>query len=335
MEYRLLGPTGIRVSKLCFGTMSFGDAADEATSAAMYRRCREAGINFLDCANVYAAGRSEEILGKMIAGERNRLVVTSKVGFPMGEDPNDRGLSRRHVLASVEASLRRLGTDRLDVLFVHRFDLETPIEETLRALDLLVHAGKVLHVGASNWAAWQIATGLGISALHDLPAFACIQPMYNLAKRQAEVEILPLARARGLGVITYSPLGGGLLTGKYGVERRPEHGRLVENEMYRARYGTEVYYQTAERFAAYAKERAVHPATLAVAWVARHPAVTAPIIGARNIEQLEPSLAAADFEMDDQTYAEVSALSPTPAPATDRTEEQAGLAYKGSAERYR
>jgi aryl-alcohol dehydrogenase-like predicted oxidoreductase len=335
MEYRLLGRTGIRVSRLCLGTMSFGDVADEATSAAIYKRCREAEIDFFDCANVYSAGRSEEILGKLIAAERDRIVLTSKVGFPMGTGPNDRGLSRRHIRSSVEASLKRLGTDRLDVLFVHTFDPDTPIDETLSALDLLVRQGKVLHTGASNWAAWQIAKGLGISALLDLPAFSCVQPMYNLAKRQAEVEILPLAHAEGLGVITYSPLGGGLLTGKYGVGKRPERGRLVENDVYRTRYGAGSYYETAERFAAYAEQRGVHPVTLAVAWAAHHPAVTAPIVGARNVEQLEPSLAAADYPMDEETYAELSALSPAPPPATDRTEEQAGLAYKGSEEKYK
>jgi aryl-alcohol dehydrogenase-like predicted oxidoreductase len=335
MEYRLLGRTGIRVSRLCFGTMSFGDVADEATSAAMYRRCREVGINFFDCANAYSAGRSEEILGKLIAEERDRIVLTSKVGFPMGADPNDRGLSRRHIRSSVEASLKRLNTDRLDVLFVHTFDPDVPIDETLRALDLVVRQGKALHIGASNWTAWQIAKALGISAMLDLPTFSCIQPMYNLAKRQAEAEILPLATAEGLGVITYSPLGGGLLTGKYGVERRPDRGRLVENDLYRARYGEDRYYETAERFVACAKDRGVHPVTLAVAWVAHHPAVTSPIVGARNVDQLEPSLAAAECPMDAETYAELSALSPHPPPATDRTEERIGLAYKGSEERYK
>jgi len=335
VEYRFLGRTGIRVSRLCFGTMSFGDIADEATSAAMYRRCREAGINFIDCANVYSAGRAEEILGRLIASERDRIVLTSKVGFPMGEDPNDRGLSRWHILASVEASLRRLNTDRLDVLFVHTFDPDTPMEETLCALDLLVRQGKTLHVGASNWAAWQVARALGLSALHDLSAFACVQPMYNLVKRQAEVEILPLARAEGLGVITYSPLGGGLLTGKYGVGVRPERGRLVENEMYRARYGAESCFDTADRFTSFARERGVHPVTLAVAWVGHHPAVTSPIIGARNVEQLEPALAAADFVMNEDLYAELSGLSSSPPPATDRTEEQVGLVYRGSEEKYK
>ncbi|MFC2078517.1 aldo/keto reductase [Candidatus Bipolaricaulota bacterium] len=335
MNTRLLGRTGIRVSNLCFGTMSFGGAADESTSGAMYRRCREAGINFFDCANVYSGGAAEEILGKLMKTERNELVITSKVGFPMGDGINDRGLSRRHILSSVEASLTRLGTDRLDVLFVHTFDPDTPMEETLRALDTLVRDGKVLHVGASNWAAWQIALSLGISACEGLPAFACIQPMYNLVKRQAEVEILPLAASENLGVISYSPLGGGLLTGKYGTAKKPEAGRLVDNTMYATRYGQSQYYETAERFEAVAQDQGVAPVTLAVAWAAAHPAITAPIIGARNAEQLEASLAAADYPMTPELYANIAALSPTPPPATDRTEEQLGVAYKGSTENYR
>ena len=335
METRLLGRTGVRVSNLCFGTMSFGGAADESTAAAMYYRCREAGINFFDCANVYSSGVAEEILGNLIKAERDQLVITSKVGFPMGEGVNDRGLSRRNILASAEASLKRLGTDRLDVLFVHTFDPNTPMEETLRALDTLVRDGKVLYTGVSNWAAWQIALSLGISACEGLPSFACIQPMYNLVKRQAEVEILPLAVSEDLGVISYSPLGGGLLTGKYGTSRKPDQGRLVDNTMYATRYGNAQYYETAERFEAFARERDISPATLAVAWVAANPAITTPIIGARNIEQLEESLAAADFAMTPDLYNEITALSPTPPPATDRTEEQLGVAYKGSTENYR
>lgn len=335
MEYRWLGRTGIRVSTLCFGTMSFGDAADEEGSAAMYRRCRDAGINLFDCANVYAAGRSEEILGRLIADERDEVVIMSKVGFPMGGGINDVGLSRRHLIASVEASLRRLGTDRLDILFLHRFDPHTPIDETLHALDRLVRDGKVLYTGASNWTAWQVAKALGIAALRDLPAFACIQPMYNLAKRQAEAEILPLAEAEGLGVVTYSPLGGGLLSGKYGVDVRPQHGRLVDNAMYRARYEGRAYDDLASRFVARANEMGMHPVTLAVAWVARHPAVTAPIVGARSVEQLEPSLAAAAFALDEAAYEALSGLAPGPPPATDRSEERVGFAYRGSDERYR
>ncbi len=334
MDVRVLGSTGIRVSRLCFGTMSFGDAADEVTSQALYRRAREAGINFFDCANVYSAGHAEEILGRLIAPERNQVVVTTKVGFPMGSDPNARGLSRRHIQSSVEESLRRLRTDRVDVLFVHTFDPETPIEETLRALDDLVRQGKTLHVGVSNWAAWQIATALGTSRRHDWTAFSCVEPMYSLVKRQAEVEILPLCRAEGLGVITYSPLGGGLLSGAYGKGRSPESGRLVKNRMYKARYGEDLYFDVADRFVALAREIGVHPATLAVAWVAAHPAVTAPILGARSVEQLLPSLAAAEWTISNEVYARVAALSPTPPLATDRAEEQRGVAYSGSAETY-
>jgi len=335
MEHRLLGRTGLRVSALCFGTMSFGDMADEAASAALYRRAREAGIDFFDCANVYSAGRAEEILGRLIAGERQRVVLATKVGFSMGQDPNDRGLSRRHILQSVEASLRRMGTDRVEILFVHTWDDSTPIDETLRALDLLVRRGKVLYLGVSNWAAWQIATALGTSARDSLASFACVQPMYSLVKRQAEVEILPFACACGLGVVSYSPLGGGLLSGKYGTRRRPPRGRLVDNRMYAARYGQDAYYAAADAFTDVAKDLGVHPATLAVAWVKAHPAVTAPILGARSVEQLEPSLAAADFVMSDEVYARLSALTPTPPPATDRTEEQRGIAYGGSQEKYK
>ena len=236
MEYRTLGRTGVQVSRLCFGTMSFGGDADEATSAAMFRRCRDAGINFFDCADVYQAGRSEEILGRVMAGERDELVITTKVHFPMGPDVNQRGLSRRHIMQAVAGSLRRLATDRIDLYFVHGFDERTPIDETLRALDDLVHQGKVLYLGVSNWAAWQIAKALGLSALHDLARFECIQPMYNLVKRQAEVEILPLALSEQVGVISYSPLGSGLLSGKYGPGMQAERGRLMENQMHRTRY---------------------------------------------------------------------------------------------------
>jgi aryl-alcohol dehydrogenase-like predicted oxidoreductase len=335
MEYRLLGRTGLRVSALCFGTMSFGDMADETTSAALYHRAREADVDFFDCANVYSAGRAEEILGQLVASERNRVILTTKVGFPMGEDPNDRGLSRRHILQSVEASLRRLATDRIEILFVHTFDPMTPIEESLQALDLVVRQGKALYIGASNWAAWQIATALGVSRCESMAAFSCVQPMYNLVKRQAEVEILPLTRAAGLGVVSYSPLGGGLLSGKYGTSRRPERGRLVENALYAARYGSEDYYHAAEGLAALARELSIHPATLAVAWVKAHPGLTAPIVGARTVEQLEPSLAAAGFSMSDELYARMAALAPAPPPATDRSEEQRGVTYGGSAQRYR
>ena len=327
MKYRTLGKTGVRVSCLCMGTMSFGGDADSETAAAMFHRCREVGINFFDTANVYNGGRAEEVLGKLIADCRDEIVLASKVNFPTGDDINACGLSRRHIMLAVEASLKRLGTDRLDLYFVHALDPNTPMEETLRALDDLVHQGKILYPAVSNWAAWQIAKALGISAREGLARFECIQPMYNLVKRQAEVEILPLAQAEQVGVISYSPLGGGLLTGKYGTTRRPDKGRLVENTMYEQRYGLPVYYDIAERLTGHAQERGLHPASLAVAWVMSHPALTAPIIGARNVQQLEASLGALDISMTPEWRAEISALSVEPPPATDRLEEKSGLVY--------
>ncbi len=322
MEYRTVGKTGIQVSNLCFGTMSFGGDADEETSKAMYKRCREAGINFFDTADVY--GRSEEILGECIAPERDKIVLTSKVFWNTGADVNAKGLSRKHMMQGIENSLRRLKTEYIDFYFVHDFDEQTPIEETLRTLDDLQRQGKILYPAVSNWAAWQITKALGISAKKQLARFELIQPMYNLVKRQVEVEILPMAVSEQIGVITYSPLGAGLLSGKYGVNKRPEQGRLVQNARYHDRYGANEDFVTAEQFAKYAGNHDVKPATLAVAWVMANPAITAPIIGARNLNQLEDSLAAADFRMTPELYAEISNLSRTPSPATDRTEVLTG-----------
>lgn len=321
MEYGILGRTGVKVSQLCFGTMSFGDIADEAESAKMFNRCRDIGINFFDCANVYAGGRSEEILGNLIADCRDEIVLTSKVVSKAGDDINARGASRRHIQLAVEDSLRRLKTDRIDVYFLHHHDNDTPIEETLRALDDLVRQGKILYPAVSNWSAWQIMKAQGIAKYEGLARIECLQPMYNLVKRQAEVEILPLAKNEGIGVIPYSPLGGGLLTGKYTPTNKPDSGRLVENQMYMKRYGVDDYYETAADFTVHAQERGVHPATLAVAWVMANLAVTAPIIGARNLEQLNASLAAIEVDMTDEWYAEIAALSYTPPPANDRLEE--------------
>ncbi len=322
MKYVPLGRTGVQISERCFGTMSFGGDADEAESGRMYAACREAGINFFDCADGYTRGEAERILGRLMAHERDDLVVTSKCFVPMGEDINAQGANRRHILQAVEASLTRLGTDRLDVLFMHRWDMGVPLEETLRALEKLVADGKVLYLGASNYAAWQVATGLGISARMGWPRFDVLQPMYSLVKRQVEAEILPLARAEGLAVMPYSPVGGGLLSGKYGPGTRPDAARIITNPEYAKRYGEDWVYDVAERFTGFAQARGVHPVSLAVAWAAAHPDVTCPIIGARSLEQLQPSLDSVDIDMTDELRAEISALSRTPPPATDRLEEQ-------------
>jgi aryl-alcohol dehydrogenase-like predicted oxidoreductase len=317
-----LGRTGLSVSELCFGTMSFGGDADEAEAGRLYRACRDAGITFFDCANVYNGGRAEEILGRLIAQERDQLVITSKVGMPLSDGgPNDSGSNRRHITRAVEDSLRRLNTDRLDIYFLHKWDPHTPIEESLRALEDLVRAGKVLHIGASNFAAWQLAKSLGLQDQNGWSRFDIIQPMYNLVKRQSEVEILPLAQAEDLAVISYGPNAGGLLTGKYRSGQRPDGTRLVQNTMYSKRYDVPWYYETAEAFTALADARGDHPVSLAVAWAAHHPGITCPIIGARNVDQLQASLESVNVEMTDALWREIAALSQQPASATDRNEE--------------
>lgn len=322
MKYRYFGQTGVKISQYGFGTMSFGDIADEKMSKAMFHRCREAGINFFDCANVYGGGRSEEILGECIRDCREEVVITSKVYFPTGDDVNARGASRKHIRAAVESSLRRLNTGYIDVYYIHRFDEMTALEDTLRTLDELVSEGKILYPAVSNFAAWQVEKALGIAAKEGFARVECIQPMYNLVKRQAEVEILPMAGAENLAVTPYSPLGGGLLTGKYGENKRPDTGRLMENKMYEVRYGADWNYKVAGQFTGFAREHGHSPVPLALAWVESHPAVTAPLIGARNLDQLSEALEAVDIEISPEMREEISALSPSPSPATDRNEER-------------
>lgn len=327
MEFGFLGRTGVRVSRLALGTMSFGGDADESTSAELFGACRDAGVNVFDCADVYAGGASERILGKLVAPCRDDVVLTTKAYFPTSDDPNGRGSSRYHLVRAVEASLKRLGTDRIDVFFLHRFDDATCLESTLRAVDDLVRQGKVLYPAISNFAAWQAQKALGVAALHGLDPVVAIQPMYNLLKRQAEVELLPMAASEGLAVFPYSPLAGGLLTGKYGRSRRPAAGRIVDNAMYATRYGDPAGFASAEAFTELTEERGLHPVSLAIAWVGAHPAVTAPLLGARSMEQLAPALAAAELTIDSELYDAISALSAAPPPATDRNEERSANNY--------
>lgn len=325
MEYRLFGRSGVKISALCFGTMTFGGDSDESTSAALFSRCRDAGVNFFDTADAYTNGRSEEILGKLMADCRDELIVATKFASPIrAGDPNARGGSRRHILQAVEGSLRRLRTDRIDLYYVHFPDPDTPLEETLRALDDLVRQGEVLYLGISNFAAWQVATALGISVREGLARFECVQPMYSLLKRQAEVELLPLAQYAGLGVCPYNAIAGGLLSGKYAGDG-PAQGRLLDNSRYQARYGQEWIPGAVERFVAYARAHGHHPVSLAVAWVSAHPAVTAPLVGARTVAQLEDSLRSVAIRLTPEQRAEIAALVPHPGVATDRTEHLAGF----------
>ena len=323
MNYRLLGRTGVQVSQLCFGTMSFGGDADEAASAEMFKAARDIGINFFDTADQYSKGRSEEILGKLARGAREELVIATKCFNPTGPDLNAKGNSRRHLTRALEASLKRLQTDRVEILYLHMHDPLTPVDEAMRALEDMVRSGKVLYPALSNWAAWQIQQALGVQEANGWARLQAIQPMYNLVKRQAEVEILPMAAANDVSVFPYSPAGAGLLSGKFSTKSSDTaQSRLVANKNYTARYGEQWMHEVADKFVAFCRQRGMHPVSAAVAWVAAHPAVTAPIIGARNVQQLQASLDSLKIEMSSALWNEMAALSRTPPPATDRLEEQ-------------
>lgn len=319
MQYTTVGRTGVKVSRICLGTMSFTTYASAADAKAMFGRAIERGINFFDCANSYAAGRAESLLGECVQahGCRDELVLISKVCRPVGKDANGQGLSRLHILREVENSLRRLRTDRIDFYFAHHFDPLTPIEETLRAFDDLRRQGKILYPAVSNWSAWRIAKALGLCAQHSLARFELIQPMYNLVRRQPELELFPLAQAEQLGAIVYSPLASGLLGGEYGIDRAPARARLHEPR-YAQRYGEAWNFAVAERFTAFARARDLHPSALAVAWAMTHPAVTAPIIGPDNVEQLDIYLSALEVPMDAQLRDEIAALAPLPEYGVER-----------------
>lgn len=300
---------------LCMGTMTFGRESDPAAARALFKRCRERGIHFFDCANAYAGGDSERILGELIADCRDEVVITSKVG--MG--PNG-GLAPDTIRQSIDDSLERLATDYVDIYFCHRFDDDVPMADSLGTMAELVDGGKVRAIGVSNWAAWQVARGIGLAEARGIAPIRFLQPMYNLVKRTAEIELLPMALAEGVGVIPYNPLGGGLLTGKYTDGTASEEARLKRQENYGKRYLADDYLEVARRFVAFAREQGYHPVTLAIAWVMKNPAVTAPILGARNLEQLEPALGALELAVGDDLYGEICALTPRVPPATDRTE---------------
>jgi aryl-alcohol dehydrogenase-like predicted oxidoreductase len=303
-------PNGTPASSFCFGTMQFGGKADLADSRAMYDACRAAGINFFDTAHAYTAGASERYLGQFATAERDDLIIATKAGY-------EGGSSRTNILTTFDESRARLNVDMVDLLYMHRFDDKTPLEETFETLAILKSDNKIRYIGISNYAAWQVMKAVQIAAQFDLKP-DILQPMYSLVKRQAEVEILPACTDQGVGVCPYSPLGGGLLTGKYSGN---SEGRLTQDDRYQARYNVDWMHATAAALPGIAARENTDAATLAVAWVARNPAVTAPIISARNTQQLAPSIDAQSFDMTDALYAELTALTENPAPATDRLEE--------------
>ena len=311
MEYRRLGGTGLKVAELCLGCMTFGRETDEANARKIIDRYIELGGNFLDTANVYAAGASEEITGRIIKERRQSLVLATKVRFNanafLGKPvpPNDIGLSRGHIMAEVERSLRRLQTDYIDLYQVHSWDYETPIEETMRALDDLVRQGKVRYLGASNFMAWQLMKSLWVSDKHNYARFDCLQPQFSLISREIEREILPLCRSEQVGVIPWSPLGGGFLTGKYrSGEKPPEDSRLAKMDLW-GRLTNDRNYRTLEAVEQVAKERGRGVAQIALAWVNQQPGISSVIYGARTTEQNDENLSAIGLRLE---KAELDAL---------------------------
>lgn len=298
MNYKQLGRTGLRVSPICLGCMTFGREIDEAAAAPIIARALDTGINFFDTANTYAGGKSEEIVGRVLKSARDRVVIATKFANPTGDGPNEHGASRRSVMAAIDASLRRLQTDYVDLYQVHQFDPLTPLEETLGALDDIVRAGKVRYIGCSNFAAWQVVKSLWISDRKGWQHFVCMQPRYSLVFREAEAELLPMCVEEGLGVITYSPLGGGFLTGKYkqGTPLPPDT-RMAATARYRSIYSHDKNYRIVDALDAYARGHGAAKEELALAWVMSHPAVTAPIVGLRTLAQLDTALAADKLNM--------------------------------------
>ncbi|MBI2424848.1 MAG: aldo/keto reductase [Candidatus Hydrogenedentes bacterium] len=325
MEYVPLGKTGLQVSELCFGTMTFGNEADEKTSQALFERALETGINFFDSAHNYNKGATEEILGRIMGAHRDRIILTSKVYFPSGGGRNDERLSRRNILRSVEKSLARMKTEYIDIVYLHHWDDTTDIAQAMGALNTLIESGKVHYAGVSNFSAWQTMAANRTARERGYHPLVCCQPMYSLVKRQAEVEILPMAAYEGLAVVPYNALGAGLLTGKY---LEGQTGRLTETEMYRQRYDNPQYVETTRRFVAHAHERGVSPAALAVAWVMSHPAIAAPIAGARTVDQFNNTLACLELRLSPEERAAITALSVDPPLATDR-EPMAAMRTRG------
>jgi aryl-alcohol dehydrogenase-like predicted oxidoreductase len=317
MEFRYLGRTGLKVSELCLGAMTFGREADEGSSHRMLDMFVEAGGNFLDTADVYSQGASERVVGSWLARQRrDDLVIATKVRFPMGSGPNDAGLSRKHIVAGVEASLRRLGTDYLDLYQVHCWDPGTPLEETLSTLDDLVRQGLVRYSGASNFSGWQLQKAIDMSRAAGIEAFSCLQPQYNLLCRSTEWELLPLCRAEGVGVIPWSPLRGGWLSGRFrrGMSA-PEPGSRIEraeaedwSEKW-SNYDNEHTWGVLDALHEVAEQVGRHPAQVAIRWLLQRPEVTAPIIGARDAAQLEANLGSVGWTLEESAMHKLDVAS--------------------------
>jgi aryl-alcohol dehydrogenase-like predicted oxidoreductase len=319
MEYRQLGRSGLRVSALTLGTMTFGGSGNfgalGATDVDGARRqigmCLDAGVNLIDTADVYSQGLAEEIVGKAIAGRRDSLLLSTKVRMKMGDGPNDAGLSRYHLISAVEASLRRLGTDHIDLYHVHEWDGETPLDETMEALDALVRSGKVRYLAASNYSGWQLMKALAVADRHGYQRFVAEQIHYTLESRDAEYELVPLALDQGLGILVWSPLAGGLLSGKFRRnQQQPEESRHLTNRWHEPPVrDEEKLYDSIEVLVDTAKAHGVSAAQVALAWLLGRPAVTSVVVGARTDAQLADNLGAADLVLSEDERAALDRVS--------------------------
>jgi aryl-alcohol dehydrogenase-like predicted oxidoreductase len=317
MEYRRLGTTGVIVSELCLGAMTFGRELDETQTKEMIDRFIDAGGNFIDTANVYSQGTSEEFTGKAIKGRRDDFVLATKVRFPMGSGVNDVGISRKHIMSSCEASLRRLGTDYIDLYQVHCWDEVTPLKETLSAFTDLVRQGKVRYLGISNFTGWQIMKAKHISEKYGFESFISLQPQYSLVERHIEYELVPVCLDQGLGILPWGPLGGGFLSGKYRKGRAPpEDSRIADatGDMEEAwdRRATERNWEIIEILGSIAEETGHSYSQIALNWLLARPGVTAPILGARKMEQLEDNLGATGWTLDEKQLQRLDEASEPP-----------------------
>jgi aryl-alcohol dehydrogenase-like predicted oxidoreductase len=313
MEYRRLGRSGLKVSEICLGTMTFGHGADAAEAARIVETCLDAGVNFFDTANTYNAGVSETMLGGILQGRRRQAVIASKVFNPTGPGPNDSGMSRGHIMQAVEDSLRRLQTDYLDIYYIHHVDVQTPLEEMLRAMDDLVRTGKVRYIACSNYEAWRLMEALWISDSRNLARFACYQPQYSLVVRDIEQEVVPVCELKGLGVVVWSPLAGGYLAGKYRPNAaRPAGSRAEEGWAFPERYFAGNHEDTLATLLDIAAELGRTPAQVALRWVLDQPFITATIVGARNAGQIADSLGAVGWVLPAEALARLNKVSALP-----------------------
>lgn len=308
MRYRTLGNSGLRVSVVGLGTNQFGGKVDQAGVTRILNEALDNGLNFIDTADTYTGGRSEETIGKAIAGRRSEVILATKVASKVGEGPNDIGASRQHIMDGVEASLRRLNTDYIDLYQIHRFDPLTPFEETMRALDDLVTSGKVRYIGASNYAAWQLCRANDIAEMRGWSRFISIQPHYHMLERGIEAELIPYCQAFGVGIIPYFPLAGGFLTGKYRQGEEPPKGSRGESSSYVQRYFTPRNFRIVESLQAFAARYERTVAELAIAWLSAQPQVSSVIAGVTSNDQLKSNMRAADWELSTEDVEELNRI---------------------------